>query len=564
MYEVVTDAAIQALSHSFGLTNALPDWHRPQDHAHGDISTAAALRLGRQVGKSPQEMAQVLCDALSKLPDVQRAEVAGPGYVNVWLTPTALLRELSRAREARTAMVKRKEPPVVIDYSAPNIAKPLGIHHILSTVIGQSLANLYRHQGYEVIGINHLGDWGTQFGKLAVAVQKWGEKPLAECSLDDLLALYVRFHDEVGSDTSLEDQAREAFKKIEGGDTKLRAFWKEVVHITVEALERLYERLHVSFDYTHGESFYEDKMQPIIEEGKKKRVFAEGEEGALVVRFPEESQLSPAIVLKADDATIYLTRDLATARYRIDTFHPQKILYVVDVAQQYYFKQLFATLRQLGWDLPELEHIVFGRMSFKDKKMSTRKGNILRLEHVLDEAVVRAKEVIAEHEGHIQTDDADTLAEMMGVGSVVYGVLSQNRKMDMVFDWGKMLSFEGNSAPYLQYTHARAHSVLRKADAGGVDFPNSIGEFTGKERALAQSLLEFAKVLEEARAGHMPHILANYLFQLCQDFNTFYNDIPILKAEEPVRSLRLALTQCTAAVLKTGAELLTIRVPDRM
>src|SRR3989344_1557145 len=291
MYEVVTDAAIQALSHSFGLTNALLDWHRPQDHAHGDISTAAALRLGRQVGKSPQEMAQVLCDALSKLPDVQRAEVAGPGYVNVWLTPTALLRELSRAREACTAKVKRKEPPVVIDYSAPNIAKPL-----------------------------------------------------AECSLDDLLALYVRFHDEVGSDTSLEDQAREAFKKIEGGDTKLRAFWKEVVHITVEALERLYERLHVSFDYTHGESFYEDKMQPIIEEGKKKRVFAEGEEGALVVRFPEESQLSPAIVLKADDATIYLTRDLATARYRIDTFHPQKILYVVDVAQQYYFKQLFATL----------------------------------------------------------------------------------------------------------------------------------------------------------------------------------------------------------------------------
>jgi len=203
-------------------------------------------------------------------------------------------------------------------------------------------------------------------------------------------------------------------------------------------------------------------------------------------------------------------------------------------------------------------------MSFKDKKMSTRKGNILRLEHVLDEAVVRAREVIAEHEGHIQTDDADTLAEMMGVGSVVYGVLSQNRKMDMVFDWGKMLSFEGNSAPYLQYTHARAHSVLRKADADGAEFPAFVEELAGKERGLAQSLLEFARVLEEARAGHMPHILANYLFQLCQDFNAFYNDVRILEAEGPVRSLRLALTQCTAAVLKTGAELLTIRVPDRM
>jgi len=564
MYETLTEEANTVLNNAFGLNNVSLEWCRPQDLGHGDVSCAVALRVSKEVGKKPQEIAKTLCDALSGLEDVEKADVAGPGYVNVWLTPEALLRELSRVNEACTARVKREEQSVVIDYSAPNIAKPLGIHHILSTVIGQALVNLHRHQGYETVGINHLGDWGTQFGKLAVALKKWGEKGLSECSLDDLLELYVRFHNEAENDESLEDQAREAFKKIEEGDKELKAFWEEVVRITMEEIDKLYERLHVSFDHTHGESFYEDKMKPIIEEGKDKGVFNEGEKGALIVEFPEESNLSPAIVLKADNATIYLTRDLATAQYRIKTFHPQEMLYVVDVSQQYYFQQLFATLEQLGWELPKLEHVVFGRMSFKDKSMSTRKGNILRLEHVLDEAVQRAEAVIAEHEDSIQTDDPKELAEMMGVGSVVYGVLSQNRKMNMVFDWDKMLSFDGNSAPYLQYTHARAKSVLRKAEVGDVEFPASIGELVDKERILVGTILEFARVLEEARASHMPHLLTNYLFQLCQDYNTFYNDVPILKAEEPSRAFRLALTQHTASVLKTGAELLTIRVPERM
>ncbi len=563
MYEPLTKKAEDVLKHSFGVKDVELQWQRPQETTHGDITSAVALQLSKEVSKKPQEIAEELAAALSELSEVEKVEVAGPGYVNIWLTPEALLQELTHTTKACTAGVK-KNFTVIIDYSAPNIAKPLGIHHILSTVIGQSLVNLHKHQGYEVIGINHLGDWGTQFGKLAVAVDSWGEKPLAECSLDDLLELYVRFHDEAEKDASLEDKAREAFKKIEDGDTELREFWEEVVRITMEQLNVLYGRLHVSFDHTHGESFYEDKMQPIVEEGKEKGIFKEGKEGALIVEFPEESNLSPAIVVKADDATIYLTRDLATARYRIDTFHPQEMLYVVDVAQQYYFQQLFATLEQLGWELPDLEHVIFGRMSFADEKMSTRKGNILRLEHVLDEAVKRAEAVIAEHGDSIQTDDADGLAEMMGTGAVVYSVLSQNRKMNMTFDWDKALSFEGNSAPYLQYTHARARSVLRKSEVEDTELPPSIGELVEKERTLVGTLLEFARVLEEARAGHMPHILANYLFQLCKDYNAFYNDVPILKAEEPSRALRLALTQCTASVLKAGAELLTIRVPERM
>ena len=565
MQTVLSEQAQRSLKNHFSVDDVDVEWSRPQDSAHGDTATPVCLRIAKELKKNPKEVAEVVAKDLAELDSVEKAEVAGAGYVNVWLTPQALLEELKETDRACRPQDVRKEAPVVIDYSGPNIAKPLGIHHILSTVIGQSLVNLHRHLGYETIGINHLGDWGTQFGKLSVALQKWGERSLDECSIEDLFALYVRFHEEAEKDSSLEDEAREAFKKIEENDPELRGFWEEVVRITMEALNHLYVRLQVSFDHIHGESFYEGKMQPIVDEGKKKGVFTEGREGALIAEFPEEKNLSPAIVMKADDATIYLTRDLATARYRIDSFDPQAILYVVDVAQQYYFQQLFASLELLEWELPHMEHVVFGRMSFKDKNMSTRKGNILRLEEVLDEAVARAQKAIEEHGDSIQTEDPEELSEMMGVGAVVYGVLSQNRKMDITFDWEKVLSFDGNSAPYLQYTHARAKSVLRKAEEEGYSMePGGISSLSEKERALLTLLLEFPNVLNEAKESLMPHILTNYLFSLSQAFNTFYNAEPILKASESDRALRLTLTSTTAAVLKAGAEILTIRVSDRM
>ncbi len=513
-------------------------------------------------------VAKSLAQELSKLPEVERAEVAGTGYVNVWLKPAALLRELSASRKAHVESVKanqRKKQNVVLDYSHPNIAKPLGVHHLLSTIVGQAITNIYRNAGYNAIAINHIGDWGTQFGKLAVAFRRWGTKPIEQYTLDELLGLYVKFHDEAEKDESLEEEARLAFRDLEQGQSDLRTFWETVVGITMRSMQRPYERLHVTFDLVQGESFYEDKMAPILEEGKAKKLFTIGKEGALIVEFPEETKLPPAIVLKADGSTIYFTRDLATARYRIDTWHPLEILYVVDVAQQQYFQQLFATLKLLEWDLPVMEHVIFGRMRFIDRQMSTRKGNILKLEEVLDEAVTRAKQVIADHRETIQTDDEAALAEMMGVGAVAYGILSQNRKMDMVFDWDKFLSFEGNSAPYLQYTHARARSVLRKGDANEKQqFPDDIEVLAETERLLLKTLLLFPSVLEDARETRMPHKLANYLFQLCQDFNAFYNREPILKAESDQRDFRLTLTREMADVLRTGAELLTLRLPDRM
>lgn len=566
MFPALSQKATAILRKEFGLADLAVTWTIPKDAGHGDASTNIALQLSSQLKKKPHDIAQALVDALSPDADIEKVEIAGAGYVNVLLTPKALIEELIRSRAAHApATMRTKEQPVIVDYSQPNIAKPLGVHHVLSTVIGQALCNLYRHEGIPVVGWNYIGDWGTQFGKLAVAMKKWGAKKDVETyTLDELLELYVRFHKEAEENPALDAEGREAFLRLEQGDRELRAFWEGVVKVTKSSLGHIYKRLHVAFDTDIGESFYEDKMAPVLEEGKKKGVFTEGKEGALIVEFAESTKLPPFLVQKGDGATLYATRDLAQIRYRVDTYHPQSILHVVDVAQQLYFQQLFETVKLLGWTVPHLEHVIFGRMRFAETKMSTRKGTVLKLEHVLDEAVEYAKKVIAEHGDTIQTDDADELAEMMGVGALVYGIVSQNRKMDIVFDWNKMLSFEGNSAPYLQYTHARARSVLRKAGVETQEFPSVVQTFTQSERRLIRTLLQFPFVLDDARSSHMPHKLATFLHELSQDFNAFYNNDPILKAEGDTRDFRLALTVYSARVLKTGAEILTLRVPERM
>ncbi len=559
--DTLQGTAEKILKEKFGLSTTVHFDVNFED-GRGDLATSAALQLAKKVGSSPRAIAEILVSALRDTQGVEKVEVAGAGFVNVTLTTDAIIAGLKSVRTASVPMKKRKSKPIVVDYSAPNIAKPLGIHHILSTVIGQSIVNLYKHRGFETVSVNHIGDWGTQFGKLAVAYEQWGTKPIEEHSIDELLSLYVRFHDELEKNAGLEDLGRSAFAALEKGDKKLRSFWKAVVDITMRSMDDLYTRLSVRFDRTMGESFYELLMSPIIEEGKRKGVLQEGKEGALIVNFAEELKMPPAIAVKADGSTIYLTRDLATIRYRIDEWHPEAILYVVDVAQQLHFQQLFETVRLLGWDLPHLEHVIFGRMRFADKSMSTRKGNILKLDDVLDEAVKRASAIIAERGAKIQTDDPKELAEMMGVGAVVYGVLSQNRRMDMVFDWDKMLSFEGNSAPYLQYTYARARSVLRKSGSEGADVRVTV--LTAKERHLLKLLFLFGDTVEAARREHLPHTLTTYLYELCQAFNSFYASDEILSTEGVTRDFRLYLTACTAEILKIGASILTLRVPERM
>ncbi len=531
---------------------------------HGDIATSAALQLSKSLGQSPKVLAEKIVAGLTGHPDVVRCEVAGPGFVNVWLRPEVFVSLLPRVLEHTNATPTRKEQPVIVEYSQPNIAKPLGVHHLLGTIIGQAVANLYRHAGFPVISWNYVGDWGTQFGKLSVAFELWGSKPVAQCSLDELLELYVRFHEELEKDASLEEKGREASRKLEQGDATLRAFWADVVTVTKNSLASVYKELHVSFDLDLGESFYEDKMAPVLEEGIAKGVFVEGDGGALIVKFPEESGMPPYLVRRGDGGTLYSTRDIAQMRYRIDTYNPQRILIFTDVAQKLHFEQLVATCQQLGWKLPPFENVLFGRMRFADKSMSTRKGNILKLEEVLNEAVSRAEAIIESRGDAIQTDDPKELAQQMGIGAVAYSILSQNRKMDMVFDWDKMLSFEGNSAPYVQYTYARTQSVLRKAGVESVELSGPVSQLADHERQLAGTLLQFPGALREALASHSPHMLANHLYQLCQDFNAFYGAQQILKADEPHRSLRLRFTEATARVLRAGAQILTIALPDRM
>lgn len=533
------------------------------DEGRGDLTTSAALQVAKKVGKSPRDVASVLAEAFGKIPGVVSTEVAGAGFVNVTVEPAELMKGFAAVRAACLPSKKRKEQPVIVEYSQPNIAKPLGIHHIIGTVLGQTVSNMYEYAGYPVVRWNYIGDWGTQFGKLAVAKAKWAPtKDTKTMTLSDLLDLYVKFHEEVAKDATLEDQGREAFLKLEKGDTELRSFWKDVVTVTKASLADLYERLHVKFDLDLGESFYEDKMEPILTAGKKKGVFKAGKEGSLIVEFPEESGLPPYLVQKGDGGTLYSTRDIAQMRYRTDTYAPQKILIFTDIAQKLHFEQLVATCEQLGWELPPFENVLFGRMRFADRSMSTRKGNILKLEDALDEAVSRAEKLIEERGEKIQTENPAELAEMMGVGALVYGILSQNRKMDMVFDWDKMLTFEGNSAPYVQYTHARARSVLRKAGSDGS--VSDIQEVTQKERSLMKLILMFGATVEDARSEHLPHKLTNYLYELCQAFNSFYHSDEILTAAAEIRDFRLLLTKLTADVLRTGAELLTLRVPDRM
>ncbi len=536
-----------------------------QEEGHGDFTSPVALQVAKKLKKSPKDVAALLSEALWKIDGVESVDIAGSGYLNVVVSPQVLCDQLQFTEAALIPRKPHKDAsPVIIEYSQPNIAKPLGVHHLLGTVIGQSVSNLYEFCGYSVIRWNYLGDWGTQFGKLAVAMRMWaGDRDIHTCTLDDLLKFYVKFHEESAKNPTLEEDARAAFLQLEKGDAKLRAFWKEVVMITKNTLADLYRRLHVRFDLDLGESFYEDKMLHLLEEGKKKGIFVQGNEGSCIVEFSEELKLPPYLVQKGDGATLYSTRDIAQMRYRIDTYHPQAILIFTDIAQKLHFEQLRETCKMLGWELPVFENVLFGRMRFADGSMSTRKGNILPLEEVLDEAKARAKELIDERGSKIQSDDPDDLAEMMGSGALAYGILSQNRKMDMVFDWSKMLSFEGNSAPYLQYTHARACSLLRKAEAKNMSHPNVVS-LTPHERRLVRCLLQFSSVIDEARSEHLPHKLAVYLYTLCQIFNSFYHTDDVLLAPSDVRAARLFFIQLTANVLSVGASLLTIRVPDRM
>jgi len=520
----------------------------------GDYSTNVAMKSG----KDPAVIAEELRIKNKEL----RIEVAGR-FINFFLSKDYLIQELKNILKQKGkygCASKGKGKVVIVDYSSVNIAKPFGIGHLRSTIIGQAIYNLYGCLGYRAVGDNHLGDWGTQFGKLIYAIKTWGnEIDISSYSVKSLVALYIKFHEEAEKNPELENEARKWFERLEKGDKEAKKIWKECVRISMAEFDRIYQMLGVNIDLALGESFYESMLKDVVEEALKKGVAKESQ-GAIIIEFPDNS-LPPMMIQKSDGTTLYSTRDLATIKYRLDKFKPDKIIYEVGSEQTLHFCQLFRAVELLGWAGKEnFVHVAHGLMRLKSGKMSTRKGDVIYLEDVLNEAVEKAKKIIEEKNPEL--GGKEEIAKIVGIGGVKYNDLSSHPSTDIIFDWDKVLNLEGNSGPYLQYAYIRAENILRKSEtkinSRNLEFKEQ------KELDLLRKLEKYSYIIEKSAENYSPNFICNYLFELSKEFNSFYESVPVLKAEGNARSSRLALVRATAQILKNGLALLGINVPEHM
>ena len=562
VFTTATVSAFPELIHSEVLNMVVVE--NPKNLEHGDYACAVALKLSKKLGVSTVSIAKKIIEAFPKDYRIASLEFAEPGYINLRLSEEFLVEALKQLETGFSVeMGHHYERPVIVEFSSTNAAKHMGVHHVLSTIIGDVLSNLFGFFGNEVIRINHLGDWGMNFAKLIYAIENWGDqKEIHRHSNDEFTRLYVKFHEEEEKNPELTEAAKNIFKTLENGDKDRLDLWKWIVQESLADLKKIFVRLGVEFDHITGESFYLKMAEDVLEEGIKKGLFTEGEGGALI--FDLGGEKTPALIQKGDGTTLYLTRDVATVKYRVETWHPAAILYVVDIAQSLHFKQDFAISRALGYaEGTELEHIVFGRMNFADGAMSTRKGNVIRLDFLLDEAVKRAAELSAERGTELPREEYSALAEIVGVASVKYAVLSQDRQKDIVFDWNKIITLEGNSAPYLLYSYARCHSIVEKVG----DIPLSgLPEFTkDSERALVRQLLKFPDALDRALQERKPHVVCTALYELCQEFNRFYGTTSVVGAETDLQKRsRLGLVYAFMFALQSGLRILGIPVLKRM
>lgn len=551
-------------------SSALLQLETPQDPTHGDFATNVAMMLTKELKKNPRDIAEEFIKNIPENDVIEKEEIAGPGFINIWLADKAYnqaFEELNKLidQESFGQLTFGKDQIAITDTSHPNIAKPMGVHHLLSTIIGQSINNLLNSCGYKVMRDNYLGDWGTQYGKLTYAIKTWGDMKVIESDpIPELLKLYVKFHEEAEKNEKLEDEGRSFFRKLEQGDDELIKLWEWIRDLSIKHCKKVWKRLGAEYDIINGESFYEDKMQAIIDYGLEKGVIEEGKEGALIIKMDDENK-PPAIIRKKDGGTLYATRDLARIKYWQDELKGNLGINVVDVAQKLYFEQLFESAEKLGFNKMNHIHIDFGRMSFPEGSMSTRKGKVVLLENVLDEAEKRALEKIKSHNSELPEDEQKELARKIGIGAIKYNVLSQNRQKNYTFDWDVMLSFDGNSAPYLQYAYTRTQSILKKSKK--LQTPDSKLQTLSapEEKSLLKKLLDFEPIIQRSLEHYKPNLLCNYLFELSQAFSLFYNNLRVLDDENPeATQTRLALVKDMAYVLKKGLEILGIEVPDRM
>ncbi len=528
----------------------------PSDKNFGDYSTNIALVLAKKTKQNPHNIAKIFCKYLVSEQIFSKVEIAGVGFINFYLSERFILHTI-KSKDLLSLKVGHKQT-IIIDYSSPNIAKPFGVGHLRSTIIGAATYNLYKFLGYRVIGDNHLGDWGTQFGKMIYAIMNWGdEKTIKKNPIIELQKLYVRFHNESQRNPILEDEARKWFKKLEENDKTAKAIWQKCVDWSMKEFNRIYQILGVKFDLILGESFYQNKIDAVISECEKHKI-TKVSDGALVVFLSDLTV--PAMLKKSDGATTYLARDLAAIKYRIDQFSPVKIIYHVGNEQSLHFQQLFGVAKLLGWDKNcEFIYAGHGLIRTKEGKLSTRLGQTIYLENLIDLADKNARKLLASKEKSIQDDER---VKKIALGAIKYSDLSSNRKTDIVFDWKKMFALSGNSGPYLQYTYARANSVLKKANTGKLLDKIIIGEST--ERDILLQILKFNDTIVRAADNEAPSILAEYLYNLASDFNQFYDKFPILKSPPSIQQSRLAIVYLLSQAIKKGLNILGIEVLDKM
>jgi len=547
------------------------------DPKFGDYQTTALMTLAKPRKLNPRQLATDVLARLDVADLCEKVEIAGAGFLNFRLKVSAVAQALSSAASGEHLFYDKAAQPrtVVVDFSSPNVAKPMHVGHIRSTILGDSLARLLRLLGHRVITDNHIGDWGTQFGMLLVG---WKRDLDAAALKGDAIAELERVYKKVSAECKASpatlEAARQELVKLQAGDEENLRIWHEMIALSQVQFDAIYARLGVKFDHTLGESFYNPRLKAIVDDLTAKGIARESE-GAKAVFFEDIPQLkeTPALIQKSDGGFNYTTTDLATLAYRLETWQPDEVIYVTDGRQQLHFQQIFAAFRKWHSALrtphsafPKLAHVWFGSILGEDgKPFKTRSGETVKLADLLEEAEERAFKVVTEKSPELPEPQRREIARVVGIGAVKYADLLPNRQSDYLFSWDKMLALSGNTAPYLQYAYARIRSIFRKADTPSINYqPSTINLSAAEELALAKHLLNFGLVLEAVVEEYRPNFICNYLYDLAGHFTRFYENCPVLKAEAAERASRLVLCDLTARVLKQGLDALGIEVLEQM
>ncbi|OGK51887.1 arginine--tRNA ligase [Candidatus Roizmanbacteria bacterium RIFCSPLOWO2_01_FULL_41_22] len=569
--QAIITAAVNKIS-----TRSTVHIQSPDNPQFGDYTTNIAMRLAKELKKNPLQMAEEIAKQIPKDEIIEKVEVVKPGFINFWLTKETLsknliqiLSNINNYGKSETTRGKK----IIVEYSSPNIAKPFTIGHLRSTIIGDAIANLLEAAGWTVFRDNHLGDWGTQFGKQIYAIKTWGNIGKIEKMqqpVKELVRLYVKFHKEAEKNPEIEEQGKIWFKKLEDGNEEARILWQKCIDWSWKEFNEIYDKLQVTFTENdgkgYGESFFEDKMDFIIKELQNKKLLTKSK-GAQIIAFPKD-KYPPLMILKDDGATLYSTRDLATDKFRLTNSHYSAdvlIINEVGAEQSLYFQQLFEAEKMLGWVKDNQRvHVKHGMYRFKDKKMSTRKGNVIWLEEVLEEAKKRAESLSKQHQTDATVSQSyHDNANIIGIGALKWNDLKRSANMDILFDWDEILNMQGNAGPYMQYTYVRCRSVISKSNFSPKNKLPRI-DYQAEELELMRMLEKYPSIVESAAVNMAPNLLCNYLFTLAQQYNLFYQKHPILKADQDTKNFRLALTTAVAQVIKNGLYLLGIQTVEKM